>query len=176
MVVQIAKKIIGCKKVVGVAGGPKKCEWVKKLGADECVDYKDSEWQTKLAAAATGATVYFDNVGGEILDCMLTRLVKHGRVIACGAISNYNKGGEAYGPKNWFQIISMSLKIEGFIVLNYVEKFPETIEVFRKALGEGKLDLSEGEQVVETKFEDVPKTWLKLFEGSNTGKLVTKLV
>lgn len=176
MVVQIAKKIIGCRRVVGLAGGPKKCEWVKKLGADECVDYKDPSWKANLATAAKGATVYFDNVAGEILDCMLTLLVKHGRVLACGAISNYNKGGEASGPTNWFQIISMSLKVEGFIVLNYIDKFPETREVFRKALAEGKLDITEGEQVVDTKFEDVPKTWLKLFEGGNTGKLVTKLV
>lgn len=176
MVVQIAKKILGVKRVVGLAGGEKKCAWVKKLGADDCVDYKAADWKSTLAKAATGSTLYFDNVGGEILDVMLTRLEKHGRVISCGAISKYNDTGKSVGPENWFQIISMSLTVSGFIVLNYADKFPETRKVLRDAIEEGKLDISEGEHVVDTKFEDVPKTWLTLFEGGNTGKLVTKLI
>ncbi|KAJ4396331.1 quinone oxidoreductase [Gnomoniopsis smithogilvyi] len=176
MVVQIAKKMIGVKKVIGLAGGPKKCEWVKKLGADECIDYKTADWKAKLAKAATGSTLYYDNVGGEILDLMLTRLEKHGRVIACGAISSYNDSGKSVGPENWFQIISMSLRVEGFIVLNYADKFAESRELLVKALEKGQLDITEGEHVVDTKFEDVPKTWLQLFEGGNTGKLITKLI
>ncbi|CAN8106307.1 unnamed protein product [Discula destructiva] len=176
MAVQIAKKMLGVKRVVGVAGGAKKCAWVKKLGADECVDYKAADWQAALAKAATGATLYFDNVGGEILDLMLTRLEKFGRVISCGAISSYNAAGARAGPENFSQIITMSLTVAGFIVLNYADKFPETRKVLSKAVEEGKLDIVEGETVVDTKFEDVPKTWLQLFEGGNTGKLVTKLV
>lgn len=176
MVVQIAKKILGVKRVVGLAGGAKKCAWVKKLGADECVDYKSAEWKDVLAKEASGATLYFDNVGGEILDLMLTKLEKHGRIIACGSISTYNDSGKSAGPENWFQVISMSLKVSGFIVLNYADKFPESRKVLSKGVEEGKLDISEGESVVDTKFEDVPKTWLKLFEGGNTGKLVTKLI
>lgn len=111
MVVQIAKKMIGCKKVIGLAGGSKKCEWVKKLGADECIDYKRADWKEELDKAAAGANVYFDNVGGEILDFMLTRLQKHGRVIACGAISTYNNSENSKGLQNWFQIIITSLSI-----------------------------------------------------------------
>lgn len=176
MVVQIAKKILGVKRVVGLAGGARKCAWVRGLGADECVDYKSAEWKEALAREAEGATLYFDNVGGEILDLMLTKLEKHGRVIACGAISTYNDAGKSAGPENWFQVISMSLTVSGFIVLNFADKFPESRKVLSKAVEEGKLDISEGESLVDTKFDDVPKTWLTLFEGGNTGKLVTKLI
>lgn len=176
MVVQIAKKMVGVKKVIGLAGGSKKCDWVEKLGADECIDYKTADWKTKLAKAATGSTLYFDNVGGEILDLMLTRLEKHGRVVACGAISAYNNAGQSTGPENWFQIISMSLCVQGFIVLNFADKFQESRKTLAKAVEEGKLDIADGEHVVDTKFEDVPQTWLQLFEGGNTGKLITKLI
>lgn len=182
MVVQIAKRVLGCRRVVGVAGGAAKCAWVVgRLGANACVDYKAPGWRERLAAEAPGPTVYFDNVGGEILDFMLTRLARHGRVAACGAISGYNDGAGSgdvgAGPKrNWFHVITMRLRIEGFIVLDFAQKFPESRERLRRAVEEGKLDLSDSEQVVETRFEDIPKTWLKLFEGGNTGKLITKMV
>lgn len=179
MVVQIAKKILGCKRVVGIAGGPQKCEWVKKLGADDCVDYKAPDFEDQLAKATPDfVNVYFDNVGGNILDSMFNRMVKDGRVAACGSISNYNVKEEEKGDifKNWFAVVSMRLRIRGFIVIDHAAKFSHMEEVLRKALAEGKLDIAEGEHVVDTKFEEVPGTWLKLFEGANTGKLVTKLV
>lgn len=180
MVVQLAKKIVGCKKVIGIAGGPQKCAWVKKIGADVCLDYKSTDWKDKLAAETPDfVNVYFDNVGGEILDTVLGRMAREGRVAACGAISGYNAETGEKGAKitNWFDVISMRLLIKGFIVLDFPpEQHAEATAALRKGVEEGKLDITEGEHVVESTFEDVPKTWMKLFEGANTGKLVTKLI
>ena len=122
MAVQIAKKIIGCKKVIGIAGSDDKCKWVQSLGADLCLNYKNPSFADELVKATPGpdnfANVYYDNVGGEILDLMLTRMAKFGRVAACGAISNYNHTPDRMtGIKNWFEVISMCLEIRGFIVL-----------------------------------------------------------
>ena len=180
MVVQIAKQIIGCKKVIGMAGSDEKCKWVESLGADKCLNYKSSSFKEDLAKALPGpdgwANVYFDNVGGEILDLMFTKMARYGRIAACGAISNYNNSPErTTGLKNWFEVISMRLEVQGFIVLDYMSKVPQALEVLNKALSEGKLKIEEGEYIVKAGFEDVPKTWMQLFSGSNTGKLVTAL-
>lgn len=103
MVVQIAKKMLGCKKVIGIAGTDDKCRWVESLGADVCINYKSPTFKKDLKAATEGyVEVYFDNVGGEILDLMLGRMKQFGRIAACGAISNYNNITDAYGIKNWY--------------------------------------------------------------------------
>ena len=180
MVVQIAKKVIGCRKVIGIAGGNEKCEWVKSLGADVCVDYKSGGDMTKKLKDALGqgvyADVYFDNVGGEILDAMLTLMVNHGRIAACGAVSTYNNESGFGGIKNWFPIVVNRLEIRGFIIFDYLHKTKEVIEVFRQAIADGRLKIDEkNETVVDTKFEDVPQTWGYLFSGKNVGKLVTKI-
>jgi len=178
MVVQVAKKIVGCSEVIGIAGSDDKCRWVESLGADKCLNYKSKTFKEDLIKATDGfVDVYYDNVGGEILDMMLGRLKKHGVSIACGSIASYNSG-EPTVLKNYFQVITMRLSIRGFIVSDYIPKFPETIEIYIQALKDGKLKISneQSEQVIDTKFEDVPKTWLKLFDGGNTGKLITKIV
>lgn len=178
MVVQIAKKMIGCKRVIGIAGSDEKCKWVESLGADVCVNYKKSSFKEDLIKASNGfADVYFDNVGGEILDFMFTRMAQGGRIAACGAISNYNtSSSKQAGLKNWFEVISMRIQIRGFIVTDYLSQAGEVIGLFRKAIEEGKLNIgAENEQVVSGSFEDIPKTWMKLFEGANTGKLVTQI-
>lgn len=182
MAVQIAKKIIGSKKVIGIAGTDEKCRWVEKLGADICLNYKSKSFAEDMKKETPGpdsfANVFFDNVGGEILDLMLPRMAQEGRIIACGAISAYNTSAErTTGLKNWFEIIIMRLRAQGFIVLDYADQFSRAIELFNKSVKEGKLIIDENsETVVKTPFEDVPKTWMKLFEGSNQGKLVTQLV
>jgi len=124
---------------------------------------------------------------------MLARLKQNGVVVACGAVSSYNSqeptvlksmlpekacdANQLTPYVDYFQVISMRLSIRGFIVTDYLSKAKETLDIFIRAVQEGKLKLSDAnEQVVPTRFEDVPQTWLKLFEGGNTGKLVTKLI
>ena len=178
MVVQIAKKMLGCKRVVAMAGTDEKCRWVESLGADVCLNYKESDFFKKLDKETDGfVEVFFDNVGGDILDKMLTRMKVEGRVLACGAISSYNEAKKK-GPKNWVEITMNRLTVKGFIVTDFIAsgKVPQARNEMVEAFKQGKLKIaSENETVVDTKFEDVPKTWLKLFAGGNTGKLITKL-
>ena len=179
MVVQIAKKMLGCKKVIGIAGSADKCKWVERLGADVCLNYKESSFKQDLIKATDGfVEVYFDNVGGDILDLMFTRMKRQGRIAACGAIVDYNNS-EKSGLKNWYEVISNRIEIRGFINLDFVKagKAPAAVRELVTAAKEGKIKVGdESETVVDTKFEEVPKTWMLLFEGANTGKLVTKLV
>jgi NADPH-dependent curcumin reductase CurA len=178
MVVQLAKHVLGCKRVIGIAGGEKKCRWVESLGADICVDYKSASFEQDLIKATEGyVEVYFDNVGGDILSLMLARMKRHGRIAACGAIATYNSMGDS-GVKNWFEIISNRIQVKGFIVIDAFEsgKAMPYIQKLIEGVKEGKLKIGpDTETVVKTKFEDVPKTWMMLFEGANTGKLVTEL-
>lgn len=178
MVVQIAKHIVGCKRVIGIAGGAQKCKWVESLGADVCIDYKSPTFVSDLKKATEGfVEVYFDNVGGDILDLMLTRIKRHGRIAACGAVATYNRMGES-GIKNWFEIIVNRIEVKGFIVTDAIEsgKAGPWIQELIKNVKEGKIQVGpETETVVRTKFEDIPKTWTLLFKGGNTGKLVTQI-
>jgi NADPH-dependent curcumin reductase CurA len=178
IVVQLAKNVIGCKKVIGIAGGEKKCKWVESLGADVCVDYKSASFKEDLLKATEGyVQVYFDNVGGEILDLMLTRIARHGRIAACGSVATYNSPG-AQGLKNWFEVIANRIEIKGFIVVDAIAagKAPGWVGELAQAAKQGKIQMGEEtETVVKTKFEDVPKTWTMLFEGGNQGKLVTEI-
>lgn len=178
MVVQIAKKMIGCKRVVGMAGSDEKCRWVESLGADVCLNYKKENFKKELVEATEGyVEVYYDNVGGDILDMMLGRMAKNGRVAACGSISSYNNPVRR-GLKNYFEVISMRLEIKGFIVLDFLMqgKGPAARQELIDAVQGGKITLSEqNETVVNTDFDHIPETWMKLFEGGNTGKLITKL-
>ncbi|KAL5343544.1 hypothetical protein BJX70DRAFT_407243 [Aspergillus crustosus] len=177
MVVQIAKKILGCKRVIGIAGTDEKCRWVEKLGADVCINYKKDSFEQDLIKETEGfVEVYFDNVGGSILDLMLTRMKRDGRIAACGTISNYNRP-DPTGLKNFFEVVSMRLHIHGFIVLDYLHKFSEVVAELTQAWKEGKIVVDDSMQtVVEARFEEIPNVWMKLFEGANTGKLCTKIV
>ena len=179
MVVQIAKKMLGCKRVVGMAGTDEKCRWVESLGADVCLNYKNPDFKQELAKATEEyVEVYFDNVGGEILDLMLRRMARNGRVAACGAVSNYNKS-DPDGLKNYFEVISMRLEIRGFIIFDFMQqgKAPAATKELINAIKDGKISVGDqNETVVGVGFEGIPETWMKLFSGENTGKLITKLV
>jgi NADPH-dependent curcumin reductase CurA len=179
LAVQIAKHVIGCKQVIGIAGTDEKCRWVESIGADACINYNKPDWRDQLAKVVDRqADVYFDNVGGVQLDFMLTQLKRNGRVAACGAIADYNKG-EKTGLKNWSRVITQRLNIKGFIVSDYLGdgRLPQLLDALTQAAQAGKIRVgTESETVVDTEFEDIPKTWIRLFDGSNTGKLVSRIV
>ncbi|KAL3443330.1 hypothetical protein BJX65DRAFT_320691 [Aspergillus insuetus] len=177
MVVQLAKKIIGCKRVIGIAGSDEKCRWVETLGADVCINYKKGTFKEDLTKATEGfVEVFFDNVGGDILDFMFTRMKRNGRIAACGGISNYNSA-EATGLRNFFEVTTMRIKIYGFIVIDYMHRLEEVVTELARAWQDGKIVIDDSMQtIIEARFEDVPSVWLKLFEGANVGKLCTRIV
>ncbi|KAJ5096213.1 hypothetical protein NUU61_005569 [Penicillium alfredii] len=177
MAVQISKKMIGCRKVIGIAGTDAKCRWVEKLGADVCLNYKSPSFKQELTQETEGfVEIYFDNVGGEILDFMLTRMTKFGRVAASGAISNYNRDADIIGLKNFYEVVTMRLQILGFISIDWIKHLPEVQALLIDEWKKDNLIISEeSEMVVDTEFADIPRTWMMLYSGGNTGKLVTKL-
>ncbi|CAG9988037.1 unnamed protein product [Clonostachys byssicola] len=173
--VQVAKKIIGCKKVIGIAGTDEKCRFVETLGADVCLNYKSSTFYEDLSKATEDlADVFF---GGDILDFMFTRLRQGGRIALCGSVSRYNNLSEKASFAHFDNVITQRLKVNGFVVLDYLHKLPTVIQIFQQAAKEGKLRVDDGSQtLVPAKFEEIPEVWLRLFEGRNQGKLVTKLL
>ncbi|OBT42141.1 hypothetical protein VE00_08303 [Pseudogymnoascus sp. WSF 3629] len=177
MAVQVAKKIIGCEKVIGIAGTDEKCRWVEKLGADKCLNYKSESFEQDLANATEGyVDVFFDNVAGNILDLMLTRMKMHGRIAQCGAVAMYNKLSEAMSLKNYGQLISNRLSVLGFIAFDYLEMAPQVYQLLTDAVNEGRLEVDDAnETMMVAEFENIPKIWMMLYDGGNTGKLVTKL-
>ncbi|OJY47560.1 NADP-dependent oxidoreductase [Pseudonocardia sp. 73-21] len=167
-------RIKGCR-VVGIAGGPEKCAWiVDELGFDAAIDYRSEDVGTALRAAVPdGIDVYFDNVGGEILDAALARLRHGARVVICGAISGYNATEPVPGPKNYLSLLVNSARMEGFVVSTYASRWAEAGAEMAGWLREGKLHSRE--DVVQGSVADFPDTLLKLFRGENTGKLVLAL-
>ena len=169
---QIAK-LKGCR-VIGIAGGEAKCDYVvNELGFDGCIDYKRGPLFPGLAKhCPDGVDVYFDNVGGEILDTVLTRLRRHARVVICGAIANYNATTPPPGPKNYMMLLVSRARMEGFVVFDYETRYPEAIQAMAQWMTEGRL--KSREDIVDG-IETFPETLLKLFSGENFGKLVLKV-
>jgi NADPH-dependent curcumin reductase CurA len=169
---QIAK-IKGCR-VVGIAGGPEKCKWiVDELGFDAAIDYKGEDVGAALREhCPEGVDVYFDNVGGEILDAVLARLALRARVAICGAISQYNNLDSVKGPSNYMSLLVNRARMEGFVVVDYMGRAPEAVREMAGWIAEGRLIARE--DVVEG-FESFPEALLKLFAGENVGKLVLKV-
>ncbi len=169
---QIAK-IKGCR-VVGMAGSDDKCAWLKDdLGFDEVINYKTcGDYGDAIRKACPdGVDVYFDNVGGEILDAALLCLNKFARVAVCGWISTYNEA-DAPGPKNLWQLVAESVTIQGFVVLDYVERFPEAIGQLAEWVMSGQIQFKE--DIVDG-LDNILPAFLKLFDGSNQGKLMVRI-
>jgi NADPH-dependent curcumin reductase CurA len=169
---QIAK-IKGCQ-VVGIAGGGDKCRYlVDELGFDAAIDYKQSDVRAELKRhAPKGIDVYFDNVGGDILDIALSQLARGARIPLCGAISQYNITGPVQGPKNYMSLLVNRARMEGLVVIDYVQRYAEGVRAMAGWMAEGKLKARE--DIVDG-LETFPETLLKLFRGENFGKLVLKV-
>ncbi|MGO4881693.1 MAG: NADP-dependent oxidoreductase [Bryobacteraceae bacterium] len=166
-------KIKGCR-VVGIAGGPDKCRYiVDELGFDAAIDYKSQDVRAELARhCPKGIHIYFDNVGGEILDIVLSMLARQARVIICGAISQYNNMESIEGPRNYMSLLINHALMEGFVVFDYAARYAEGMQALAGWAMSGKLKARE--DVVEG-LETFPDTFQKLFRGENFGKLVLKV-
>jgi NADPH-dependent curcumin reductase CurA len=169
---QVAR-LKGCR-VVGIAGGPEKCEWiVGELGFDAAIDYKSEDVAAALREQCPeGVDVYFDNVGGDILDAALARLARGARVVICGAISQYNNLDSVKGPSNYMSLLVNRARMEGFVVIDYMSRAPEAVSEMAGWIAEGKLVARE--DIVEG-LESFPEALQKLFRGENVGKLVLKV-
>src|SRR4029450_10311839 len=169
---QIAK--IQGARVVGIAGGVEKCGWlVKQAHYDAAIDYKGEDVATRLAALCPkGVDVYFDNVGGEILDAVLGRLAQRARVVLCGGISGYNEEAPPPGPRNLMNLVIQRARMEGFIVIDYLPRFGEGVAALAKWVQEGRIVHQED---VQKGLENAPRTFLRLFRGQNRGKQLLAL-
>jgi hypothetical protein len=174
-VVQIAK-IKNCT-VIGSAGGPDKCAFVKSLGADHVIDYKEAKGFDGLVAALRkaapkGIDVYFDNVGGDHLTAAIEVARPMARFAECGMIAQYNETGTPVGPHNIIQVVGKQLKIQGFIVSTHADMQPAFIADMAKWIAAGQMQFQE---TVMEGIDKAPDAFLGLFSGANTGKMLVKL-
>ncbi len=169
---QIAK-IKGCR-VIGIAGGAEKSKFlIDELGFDGAIDYKNEDLNEALKRECPkGINVYFDNVGGDILDAVLTRIAPKARIVICGAISQYNNKEAVKGPSNYLSLLVNRARMEGFVVMDYVSQYQAAAAEMAGWLADGKLKSKED---VVSGLETFPETLLKLFSGENFGKLVLKV-
>lgn len=170
---QIAKAL-GCR-VIGIAGGSAKCAWVTEVARfDECIDYKADDVEARLRELAPdGIDVFFDNVGGAILDAGLANIAERARIVVCGGISSgYEAGEPPPGPRNYLQLGLKRARMEGFIFLDYLDRFPEAFARLHEWMTQGHIvyaeDVAEG-------FELAPATLRGLFEGRNLGKQLLRI-
>ena len=156
-------------RVVGIAGGRDKCNWlVDELGFDATIDYKNEDTAKQLAKLCPdGVDVYFDNVGGDILDIALDNLAMNARVVLCGGISRYTESGPLPGPVNYFNLIYRRARMEGFIVVDYAARFPEGIEALAAYL---ETDELKHRETIFKGFSELPGALINLFSGGNIGK------
>jgi NADPH-dependent curcumin reductase CurA len=168
-------KIKGCR-VVGIAGGAAKCEWVvKELGFDACIDYKAGPGAVRAGLkehCPKGVDIYFDNVGGEILDDVLAKINLKARIIICGAISQYNNTTAVQGPKNYLSLLVNRARMEGIVVFDYADRYHLAIAEMAGYIHSGKMKSKED---VVVGLQTFPETLLKLFNGENFGKLVLQV-
>jgi len=166
-------RIYGCR-VIGIAGGERKCRYLQEeLGFDMAIDYRDGDLGRSLhAACPTGVDIFFDNVGGEILDQVLNRLAPKARVIICGAVSQYNCAKTAKGPANYLSLVTNRARMEGFLVFDYAARYGEASTALAGWLNSGALKAREH---VISGLERFPDAFGRLFTGDHLGKLVLEV-
>lgn len=166
-------KLKGCR-VIGIAGGPEKCSWLTDdLGFDGAIDYRSQDVSRRLKELCPdGIDVFWDNVGGEILEAALNRLALRGRIVFCGQISTYNDTAPPPGPRNYVNILVRRARVQGFLVFDYLDQMPEALAELVPLVRSGKLrtreDIREG-------LESAPVALVDLFTGANTGKLIVQV-
>ncbi len=160
-------------RVIGIAGGPEKCRFLTEdLSLDGAIDYKNEDIDARVKQLAPdGVTLFFDNVGGEILDIMLDNLAMGGRVVLCGAISQYQNMDDVRGPKLYLRIAERNASMRGFTVDRYAEHFAEATEELSRLLTEGKMNLPEH---IVNGIDNFPDALITLFTGGHTGKMLVK--
>ena len=172
MVGQIAR-IAGCR-TIGIAGGREKCDWLTgDVGYDAAIDYKNEDVKARLRELCKGSIdVFYDNVGGPILNAALGELAMHGRVVICGGISRYETGNLPAGPENYFNLIFKRGTMTGFIVLDYMDEYPQARRRMRQWVRDGKITYKED---IQKGFDNIPDTLKRLFSGQNFGKQLLRL-
>jgi NADPH-dependent curcumin reductase CurA len=166
-------KIAGCT-TIGIAGGAEKCAWLTQdAGYDHAIDYKAGNIRGQIKEIAPGGiNVIFDNVGGSILNDMLSCIATNARVVICGGISRYETGSLPAGPENYFNLVFRRARMEGFIVLDWLSEFPAIRKRLAKWVQDGQLAYRED---IQEGFENAPATLQRLFDGANKGKQLLKL-
>lgn len=170
---QIAR-LMGAEKVVGIAGGPEKCTWLlEQAGFDAAIDYRQESVAKRLGdLCPKGVNVFFDNVGGPILDDVLLNMALRGRIALCGGISSGYGLDLPEGPRHYMQLVIRRCVMEGFIVLDYVDEFPAAVAQISAWLNQGKIHFQED---IQEGLENAPATLRRLFEGKNIGKQLLKV-
>jgi NADPH-dependent curcumin reductase len=171
-VVQIAR-LKGCR-TIAIAGGAAKCRWITgELGAEAAIDYKSEDVAARLGECCPeGIDLYFDNVGGAILSAAIGHMKLHGRIALCGMISGYNAEEPLPGPSNLFEMITRRVRMEGFLVSDYAERFGEARRELEGWLASGQL---RGFEDIQEGFENIPSTFMRIFAGDNIGKQMLKI-
>ena len=170
---QIAR-LRGAGKVVGIAGGPEKCRWlVEEAKLDAAIDYKNENVKRRMREEfPKGADLYFDNVGGDILDDALVNMAERGRITICGGISGYNEKELPPGPRNIMQIVIRRLSVKGFILFDHMANVGQAIADLSAWSANGDIAVEED---IQEGFENTPATFLRLFQGKNLGKQLIQI-
>jgi NADPH-dependent curcumin reductase CurA len=166
-------KFWGCR-VIGIAGGPQKCDWLtSELGLDGAIDYKSENLKERLRVLCpNGVDVFFDNVGGAMLNTVLNQMNLRGRVVLCGGISAYNQNGRDSTPANYLRLIVQRIRAEGFVVLDYLDRYPEALRAIATLRNTGRLTWRYHDV---DRLEDAVKACIQLYHGQNQGKVMVKI-